>query len=93
MSFEVLKWMTFAGVGFSLIFDYFDSRRLRDERENLIRLKAFELTHKILQAVLLLLAISLLVWGEPTAPAAVVLVVMAALYGEIFSKWWFRRQL
>jgi len=76
-----------------LAFTLWDRRRIKDEREQLIELKASELQSKITLLALVVLAIYY--YFHPTMPAWVCLLAMnvSYLYSEIFGKIFWRARL
>jgi hypothetical protein len=95
MSWEILdkiRYLAFASVIFYFLFEHFDKKIVKDEREELIRLKTFELMHKL--NLWSLTAIVVLIFFYPTMPAIlpVMILVFTSLYGEIFGKLYYRRK-
>lgn len=75
------------------VFDHFDGKRVRDEREELIRLKTFELLQKLNMWALTLISIWFVFEPQMPAIVPVIALVVTSLYGEIFGKIYYRRQL
>jgi hypothetical protein len=91
-AFNVLKFALLFTIIIYFIFEYFDERQIKDEREELIRLKTFELVHKVTTSTLCLLAI--LYFFVPWMPALYPLlaIVFSFLYTEIIGKLYFRKK-
>lgn len=88
-----IRWIALLSVALYFVIDFLDGRRVKDEREDLIKLKAHELTHKFTCFCLGLLT-GLYAMGIHLATPLVLLVVVAAtLYGEIAAKLYFRWKL
>ena len=75
------------------LFDQFERRRLRDEREILIHLKSLELVQKVTLVAISGLAAIYLVWPGMNALIPILSVVLASMYTEIVGKIWFRNRL
>ena len=90
---DSLRWLTIASLAIYFVFDFWDARRVEDEREKLIQLKALELAHKITMACLTGAAV--LYAASPTLDAQFVILALiaAALYGEVVAKLWYRTRL
>jgi hypothetical protein len=95
MSFELLnqiRSIALISVIIYFIFEYFDKKVVKDEREELIRLKTFEWLQK-----LNLWTVTVLAWWffyDPGMSAIIPLMalVLTSLYGEIAGKIYFRRK-
>ncbi len=66
-NFNFLKLALLITVGIYFIFEHFDEKQIKDEREELIRLKTFELVHKMTVATLCLITGAYLFFPEMTA--------------------------
>jgi hypothetical protein len=75
------------------LFDYLDGRRVRDEREELIRLKALEFAHKANMGVLTVLAFLYASHSRVNAQLVILSLIASALYGEIAAKVFYRWRL
>ncbi len=90
MNLEIFRYLTLASVGLYFAFDFWDSRRIKDEREELIQLKTFELVHKLM--MFSLTAIAFVLVYDPFLPSiyTIMVIVLAAMYGEVFAKVYYR---
>ena len=88
-----IRYLILLSVFAYLVFDFFENRRVMDEREELIRLKSFELTQKMNMWTITALA----TWFayDPQMPALYPLAasVLASLYGEIVGRTYYRRKV
>jgi hypothetical protein len=89
---ELIRYLAFISVIIYFCFDYFDSKRIKDEREELIKLKTFEFSQKVALAALTLLSASLMFFPALPGYVAILIFVFAFMYAEIFGKLYFRRK-
>lgn len=87
-----LRGLAMVSVILYFVFGFWDSKRIQDEREELIRLKSFELMHKLTLISVTLAAVVILWNPDIAATYPVMLVVLASMYGEIFGKLFYRRK-
>lgn len=85
--------ITVVSISVYFIFSFFDGRRVNDEREELIRLKTFELVQKLTMWALTAFAIAISLQPQMPAFYAVMALVLANMYGEIAAKIFFRMKL
>lgn len=90
--FDFLRPVLFASVILYFIFEYFDNKQIKDEREELIRLKTYELVHKVTTATLTLFALLYFFFPWMNAIYPMLAVVLAFLYTEIAGKIYFRKK-
>lgn len=88
----LIRYLSFVSVLLYFVFDYYESKRIKDEREEFIRLKTFELIQRLTIVSLTLIAISFIFYPAMPAIFPVMVIVLASLYGEIFGKIYFRRK-
>lgn len=76
-----------------LLFYFWDRRHLKDEREQLIELKASDLQSRC--TLVALIALAAYYWWDPSIPVWVCLLVLNAanLYSEIVGKIYWRSRL
>jgi len=90
---DLLRWTALISLAVYFLVDFLDSRRVEDEREKLIQLKALELAHKVTMGALTILA-ALYAFHPGTDAQIVILTMIAvALYGEVAAKIYFRMTL
>ena len=89
---EVIRYLAFFSVLIYFCFDYFESKRIKDEREELIKLKTFELSQKVTLAALTLMSALLMFYPALPGYAAILIFVFAFMYAEIFGKLYYRRK-
>ena len=92
MSFENIKYFIFASVLVYFTYEYYDRKKIKDEREEFLKLKTFEWVQKISLFSMTLLSIVYLF--DPGMPAYVPLIVLVitSMYAEIFAKLYLRRK-
>ena len=91
-NFNFLRLALLVTMAIYFVFEYFDEKQTKDEREELIRLKTFELVHKVTIATLALVAASYLFFPEINALYYIFVLMIAFLYTEIIGKLYFRRK-
>lgn len=74
------------------VYEYFDSKNVKDEREELIRLKTSGLVHQVTTSTLLIVAVLYLFFPEVDALYPIQAVMLSFLYTEILGKIYFRRK-
>jgi hypothetical protein len=90
------EWERFLAIGTLVVyflFDYFDGRRISDEREELIRLKSLEFAHKASLAVLATLALAYIFNPAINVQVVILALIASALYGEVAAKIFYRWKL
>lgn len=92
---ENIEWLhssILASVFIYFIFGWMDRQVVKDEREELIQLKTYELMQKLTMWSLTALAFSFVFY--PTMPAVipVMILIFASMYGEIFGKLYYRKK-
>jgi len=95
MSFELMgqiRYLAVISVVIYFVFEYFDKKTLKDEREELIRLKTFELMQKLNLWALTAMAGVFFFYPEISAIFPLMALVLTSLYGEIFGKIYFRKK-
>jgi fatty acid desaturase len=90
--FSLLRLILIFSVIVYFIFEHIDEKQVKDEREELIRLKTFELVHKVTTSTLCVLAIVYLFVPQMPALYPMLAVIFSFLYTEIFGKIYFRRR-
>lgn len=87
-----LRFLVFFSVLVYFLFTYFESRRIQDEREELIRLKSFEIMHKLIMMAATLCAVLLIFDPFVLGIYPVLVIVLMSLWGEVFAKIYLRRK-
>ena len=75
-----------------LIFHIIQCRHIQDERENLIKHKAFKFSQRLTTTCLLLLAITNFFYKEMSINFVLSTLIFSALYSEIIGSIFFRRR-
>jgi len=91
-----LTWMNgflLASMVIYFVFDFIDKRNIKDEREELIRLKSFEVVQKITILSLLVLSFACLFFPLLDGRLVILIIIMANLYSEIIAKIYLRNKL
>ena len=91
-NFDLLRLVLIVTVVIYFIHDYFQAKQIKDEREELIRLKTYELVHKTTTSTLCVLALVYFFFPAMPALYPVLAVVLSFLYTEIIGKVYFRRK-
>ena len=79
-------------VAIYFIYDYIEGKRVKDEREELIQLKTFELVQKVNTFTLLLLAISFFFISPLNSFFVIFVLVLSSLYSEIIARAYYRKK-
>ena len=74
------------------IFDHFDKVEVNDEREELIRLKTFQVVQKVNTGTLLVLALSYFFFSYIPGLLIIFILILSSLYTEIGAKLYFRKK-
>lgn len=74
------------------IYDHFDSKQIKDEREEFIRLKTFEFVQKTTTISLLILSAAYLFTPSIDGLFVIFILILSALYSEIAAKIFYRRK-
>ena len=90
---STLRYLAIISVGIYFIYEYFDGKVVKDEREELVRLKTYEFTQKLTIGMLTVVTLFIVFVPEIPAVVPVLALVFPFLYGEIFGKIYFRRKL
>ncbi len=88
-----IRWIALASLAIYFVIDFLDSRRVEDEREKLIQLKALELAHKATMATLTFCAFSYAYLPSLDAQYVILSLILVALYGELGAKIYYRSKL
>ena len=89
---DVIRYFAFVSVVIYFSFDHFDGKRIKDEREEFIKLKTFELIQKVALAALTLLSALLMFYPAMPGYVAIIIFVFSFMYAEIVGKIYFRRK-
>ena len=89
----MLRFLGLVSVVIYATFDYFDGKRVVDEREQLIQLKSYELSHKVTLGTLAVFSAAYLFYPWIDAAYVIQALVLSALYTEIAGKLFYRRQI
>jgi len=92
MNHDWVRFLALASLAIYFVFDYFDKKVIKDEREELIRLKTFELMQKLNLWSLTAIAGLFFIYPQMSAFFPFIILVLASLYGEIFGKLYYRRK-
>lgn len=92
MNFSYIQYfISLSGIIY-FIFDYLEQKKIKDEREEFIKLKTFEMTQKVTSFSVAVLAVAYLLYPPMPAFVPIILIVMCSMYAEIFGKYYFRRK-
>jgi hypothetical protein len=93
MNFFILQTLLILSLVAYFIFDSFEDRRVRDEREELIRLKTHRFVQKVSSYSLCALTVLYIYDREQPAIVFLVAMVLASLYSEIAGRLYWRSRL
>lgn len=82
----------FLSVIIYFVYDYKDGKQIKDEREELIRLKTFEFVQRANTFALLLLSAAYFFTTYIHGLLIIFVLILSSMYTEIFSKIYFRRK-
>ena len=74
------------------IFDHFEEKRVRDEREELIRLKTYEFVQKVNTFAFLLLSVAYFFIPDIEGILIIIILILSSLYTEIAAKIYYRQR-
>ena len=91
-NYENIKYFIFGSVLIYFVFEYFDRKKLKDEREEFLKLKTFEWVQKISLVSMTLLSLIYLFYPGMPAFVPLIVLVITTMYAEIFAKFYLRRK-
>jgi len=83
----------FFSVVIYFFFDYFEGKQIKDEREELIKLKSFEFVQKANTLTLLLLSMAYFFTSYINGLVIIFILILSSLYTEIAAKIYFRKTI
>ncbi len=89
---EYLRYFILLSVIVYFIFDFFEQKKVKDEREEFLKLKTFELVQKITLFSVSVLAIAYLLYPEMPAYVPIIIITICGMYTEIIGKTFLRRK-
>lgn len=92
IEFQYIKYFIFASVVIYFIFEYIDDKKMKDEREEFLKLKTFEFVQRVTLTSVSLLAVAYFLYPEMPAFVPIIVIVLCSMYAEIFGKLWLRRK-
>ena len=92
LSFEYIKYFIIFSILVYFIYDHLDEKRIKDEREEFLKLKTFELVQKITLFSITLLSIGYFIYPEMPAFVPIIVIVICSMYSEIIGKAYLRRK-
>ncbi|MGZ3692363.1 MAG: hypothetical protein ACXVAX_12725 [Pseudobdellovibrio sp.] len=92
LDFQYIQYFIFASVVLYFVFDFFDSKKVKDEREEFIKLKANELVQKATLFTIALLSIAYMLYPGMPAYIPLICIILCNLYSEIVGKIYFRNK-
>ncbi len=91
-NFSIIQFFIIASVGIYFVFDYFDQKKIKDEREEFIKLKTSEFVQKATLAAITLIAIAYALAPQMPAFVPIIVIVICSMYSEILGKLYFRQK-
>jgi uncharacterized membrane protein len=92
LPFEYIKYFIFISVIIYFIYDFIDQKKVKDEREEFLKLKTFELVQKVTIFTISLLSIAYILYPDMPAYVPLTFIVISSLYAEIIGKAYLRRK-
>lgn len=92
VSFNDIKYFIIFSIVIYFIYDHLAERRIKDEREEFLKLKTFELVQKITLFSITILSIVYFFYPDMPAFVPIILIVVCSMYSEILGKAYFRRK-
>jgi hypothetical protein len=92
MTFENIKFLRFASGIIYFIYEFFDRRKIKDEREEFLKLKTFEWVQKISLFSMTVLSVVYLLYPQMPAFVPLIVLVITSMYAEIFAKLYLRKK-
>ena len=89
----LLRSFVFASALLYVLADWRDRRRLQDEREQLIKLKAGTVVQNLSVAVVVCATVYYMHNPRVDAIYLIVAVAGSLIYGNLLGSWWYRRRL
>ena len=90
--FEYIKYFIFLSVIIYFIYDYFDQKKIKDEREEFLKLKTFELIQKVTLFSVSILALAYFLYPAMPAFVPIIIIIICGMYTEIIGKAYLRRK-
>lgn len=90
-AYDYLKYFILFSIAIYFIYGYLDEKKIKDQREEFLKLKTFELIQKMTLFTVTFVSI---IFFYPTLPAFVpiILIVICSMYAEIIGKAYLRRK-
>jgi hypothetical protein len=89
----IMHFTAVLSVIFYIIFDFFGSKRIKDEREVLIQMKSYALAHNVTLATLLVFSAAYPFYPHLDSAFVIQGLVLSVLYTEILGKVFYRSKL
>lgn len=89
---EYIRYFIIISVIVYFIFDYIDQKKIRDEREDFLKLKTFELVQKVTLFSVSLLSVAYVLYPAMPAYVPIIIIVVCGMYTEIIGKTYLRRK-
>lgn len=89
---EYIRYFIFISVVIYFIFDYIDQKKIKDEREEFLKLKTFELIQKVTLFSVSLLSIAYVLYPEMPAYVPIIIIIICGMYTEIIGKTYLRKK-
>ena len=92
LNFSMIQFFILVSIAVYFVFDYFDQKRIKDEREEFIKLKTSDFVQKSTLAAVTVIALAYAVVPEMPAFVPIIVIVICNMYSEILGKFLFRRK-
>lgn len=90
--FEYIRYFIFCSVFIYFIYDFVERKKIKDEREEFLKLKTFELVQKVTLFTVSLLTIAYFLFPQMPAFVPIILIVICSMYTEMIGKAYLRRK-
>lgn len=87
---KIILAVVYIAIFFDIIYKFFDKKRIKDERENLIHLKSLEFMQRVSSAVLAAFAILYIFYPKVNAIYAIIGLSICAIFSYPIGKAFFR---
>lgn len=91
-NFQWLNFILFLSIIVYFIYDHFESKQVKDEREEFIKLKTYEFVQKVNTVTLLGLSTAYFFTSFISGLLIIFLLILSSLYMEILAKIYYRKK-
>lgn len=92
IDFSIIQFFIIASVAVYFVFDYFDQKKIKDEREEFIKLKTSEFVQRATLAAVTVIALAYTLAPQMPAFVPIIVIVICSMYSEIVGKIYYRQK-